>query len=199
MKGKSALMLSVVVFFAASIASPAQEDAAGEQQDVARRQLVSAFDEIVDFSMTLEDLHTLARERSSGSSASSNGSNGTSSDSQARTNVNIDEFPLLLIDGYIASTVVHQDSEEAFSATIELVDGEWEGLDEVHAYRARLLAEGDAFRERIPSRPPSSPGDDEILAGRRGIALARLQEFRTDPVTGNAIAVLETLRFRITR
>lgn len=171
MKGTSAFILFVVVFFATTLPSRGQE--------------VSDFDEIVDFSITLKDLHTLAAE--------------TSSNSQTRSNVNVDEFPLLLIDGYIASTVVHQDTEEAFSATIELIDGEWQELDQVNAYRARLVAEGEAFRERIPSRPPSSPRNDEILAGRRGIALVRLQSFQTDTVSGNPIAVLEILRFRVTR
>ncbi len=137
---------------------------------------VTAFDSIVDFSVTLRELAGIAAEREPGS---------------------VTDGPLIIVDGYIASVVVSDDTEGSFSADIELVDGEWLDLDEVRAYRAIAVAEGERFRERIPRRPPPSPPRDSIVAGRHGIAVALLVDIREDEARGGRIPVLEIVHFRV--
>ncbi len=137
---------------------------------------ISAFDSIVDFSITLRELAEIAAEREAGSVA---------------------DEPLIIVDGYIASVVVTDDTDGSFSADIELVDGEWLDLDEVRAYRAVAVAEGERFRERIPRRPRPSAPRDHIVAGRHGIAVARLVDIREDEARGGRLPVLEIVHFRV--
>ncbi len=134
------------------------------------------FDSIVDFSITLRELAEVAAEREPGS---------------------VTEQPLVVVDGYIASVVVTDDSDGSFSADIELVDGEWFDLEDVRAYRAVVVVAGEDFRERVPRRAPPSPPRDHIVAGRHGIVVAQLVEIREDEARGGRLPVLEVMHFRV--
>lgn len=114
----------------------------------------------------------------------------------AEETTDVPRLPLLLVDGYIASTTITDESEDSFQAQVEMVAGEWDGLSEVHAYRVQLILPGEEFRSRVPARPPRDPGRDQIMAGRRGIAVARLIDFIEDPVSGHRMPQLEVLYFR---
>jgi len=110
------------------------------------------FDAVVDFSVTLKALA------------------GTD-EAAARAYGLKDRY--LLLDGTVTAIQFLEPDEERFRAQVELVAGEWIGLEEVRSYRCYLLFQGRRFFRLLPRRAPRSPDASLILPNDRILVVAR--------------------------
>lgn len=132
----------------------------------------------IDFSITLQDLSEMA---------------AADGDREA------DYESYVVLEGYISATIVAERTEERFRAYVDLVQGEWEDLEQVRTHQGRLVVEGNDYQDRVFDRPPRNPSPDDIIPGRRALAVARLIRFDTHPTSGRTVPVMETVALRIVR
>ncbi len=102
---------------------------------------------------------------------------------------------LLMLDGVVSAIEVLDPEEESFSARIELVTGEWEGLERVVLYSAYVDIGGPEFFSRIPTRRNRSSSADAITANGGMLVIGRFDGVTTDS-DGNPVPVVEGLYLR---
>ena len=102
---------------------------------------------------------------------------------------------LLMLDGVVSAIEVLDPEEESFSARIELVTGEWEGLERVVLYSAYVDIGGPEFFSRIPTRRNRSSSADAITANGGMLVIGRFDGVTTDS-DGNLVPVVEGLYLR---
>jgi hypothetical protein len=100
------------------------------------------FRNVVDFSMSTRDLVEIVRDQ--------------------RYDL-IDPAKYYVLTGSVASTLILDPAPDSFSALIELVAGEWVGLDSIEVYRVYVLLEGPQYATRVLERLPRNPGPEVIL------------------------------------
>jgi hypothetical protein len=98
----------------------------------AQESLEPAFSEIVDFSITMEDI----REHYSRG--------------EMREDSLTDK--VVIIDGAVSSIQVLDENPETFLAELVIVNGEWHGPEEVEMYSCVVRIAGEEYAERIPAR-----------------------------------------------
>ena len=112
------------------------------------------YDSLVDFSITLKDFDKL----------------------------NLEEYdPILLrktliLDGKINSIEYLNDSIEKFAVVVELVKGEWIGLEEIATYRCLVVFEGSEFVDNFKSREETNSVLHHIMPKSRVIIAGKLRQ-----------------------
>ena len=113
------------------------------------------FNRIVDFSITLKALgETLDSSRVS----------------------SVDREKLVILHGTVSSIAFLDTKKASYTVQLELVYGEWLGLEEVRSYRGRVTFRGPQYVNRIPRRVPADAGLDVIQGNSRVIVIARVVE-----------------------
>jgi hypothetical protein len=92
----------------------------------------------------------------------------------------LDTERIHLLDGLVSEITVIDPNPESFLAELILVNGEWQGLEEVEMYQAYVYLEGPEFAERVPERAPREPSEDMILANQRLLVAARIVDVYYD-------------------
>lgn len=82
---------------------------------------------------------------------------------------------VLIIDGIVSGVQVIDPEEESFRARIELVSGEWQGLDSIMMYKAYVDIAGPEFFRRVPSRANRRPTGGAIETNNRIVVAGRFQ------------------------
>jgi hypothetical protein len=109
------------------------------------------FDAVADFSVTIKTLSQL--------------------DEAAATAYGLmDRF--LLLDGTVTNILVLDANEENYLVQLELVSGEWIGLDEVRSYSCWVLFSGPRFAGVFPARVPRNPPPGVIAANDQILIVA---------------------------
>lgn len=108
-------------------------------------QTIEEFNDVVDFDITIRELATAA----------------AAEDREALPD------RLVIIDGSVASRLVIDGNRDTYMGQIELVGGEWIGVEDVVTYRCFLLLEGPRFANAIPARRTRTPHPDEIPLNTR--------------------------------
>ncbi len=101
------------------------------------------FDTVADFSVTIKTLSRL-------------------DEATATAYGLMDRF--LLLDGTVTNILVLDANEESYLVQVELVSGEWIGLDEVRSYSCWVLFSGPRFAGVFPARVPRNPPPGVIAA-----------------------------------
>lgn len=127
------------------------------------------FDEIVDFSMTLELINRAAAAQRTEALASDKA---------------------IIIDGAISTIQILDTEPDTFSAELEIVDGEWIGFEDVQMYSCIVEVNGPEFAARIPARRSRRAIPDEITVNSHVIVIARFTGLREIP-DEYPVAVLE--------
>jgi hypothetical protein len=135
----------------------------------------AAFDRIVDFSVTLK----------------------TVSDAAAGRAV-LPADRLLLLEGTISEVVVIDDRPQSWRARVELMAGEWIGVDEVRGYRCWVTFTGPAYAEVFPAEDPEEPSPAYLPLHTRVLVLARAIGPVVTPL-GEKVMTLEGLAIRASR
>ena len=113
------------------------------------------FDSVVDFSVTIKELHSSLTEAGK---------------------IALDPDKFIIINGSVLSIQIYDKSEQEFAASVELVLGEWDGLEDVHIYKCVVIFQGPSFYPVIPSRTPREPVPGVVLKNSRVIVVAKLFE-----------------------
>jgi hypothetical protein len=122
------------------------------------------FDAVADFSVTIKTLSRLDE-----ASASAYGL--------------MNRF--LLLDGTVTNILVLDNNEESYLVQVELVSGEWIGLDEVRSYSCWVLFSGPRFANVFPARVPRNPppgvisSNDAILIVAKPLQTVEIAEGET--------------------
>jgi hypothetical protein len=136
----------------------------------------ASFDDVVDFEASLESIAVQARR----------------APDQLLENSNV-----LVIDGVIAAVNVVDPNPESFRAELDLITGEWVGLERVVMYKAAVLVEGAEFAPRIPTRRSRrEPPGGTIERNKRVIVVGTIAGIADDPATGRPIPVLNAFYVR---
>lgn len=130
------------------------------------------FDNTVDFSVTFKDLF--------------DGVNSGKS---------FDTKKFIVIDGSITARIVVNKEEDNFIAELELVNGEWEGLEEVEIYKCFVVLKGSDFLKRIPVKRSRKKLPNEIELNSRVLVIGKIISTRKDD-EGLIIPVLEVIYVR---
>jgi hypothetical protein len=153
--------------------------ACGILAPLATAQTRAAFDKIVDFSVTLKTVSAAAA-------------------GEAVLPAN----RLLLLEGSISEIVVLDDRPEAWKVRVELIAGEWVGLDEVRGYRCWVTFAGPAYADVFPAEVPDEPSSDYLPLHTRVLVLARALASALAPAPatlGEKVMTVEGLAVRASR
>lgn len=112
-------------------------------------------DRVVDFSVTVKTLDRL--------------------DVATARDYRLDER-FLVLDGTVTNIEVIDPDESRYQVVVELVSGEWIGLEEVRSYRCLVLFSGAEFARVFPRRAPRDAGPRVITPNDRVLFVARLLE-----------------------
>jgi|GEM_PF-1038484 len=130
------------------------------------------FDSIVDFSLTFKDLFE-----------------------EVNRGKSIDSDRYIVIDGSITARIVLNKEEENFSAELEVVNGNWKGLEEVEIYKCIVVLKGTDFFKRIPVKRSRKKLPNEIELNSRVLIVGKIVSVRKDD-DGILIPVLEAIYVR---
>lgn len=128
----------------------------------------SDFDKIVEFSTSLKNLEQSAF---------------------------LENDKLLLLNGTVSNLQFLDKKRDSFKIMVEIITGEWIGLDEVISYRCFILFAGEDFFSIFPSRKPKNPSSDMIFLNDRILLLAQASP-STLEMREQGIWLLDGLRVR---
>jgi len=136
-------------------------------------QTLEDFNEVVDFSISIRELATAA------------------------ANNDMAALPdrLVIIQGSVASRLVIDANAESYIGQLELVGGEWLGVEDVVTYRCFLLLEGPRFANTIPARRTRNKHPDEIDLNSRILVVGEFLGL-FDMENGTTVPVLNALHIR---
>jgi hypothetical protein len=106
------------------------------------------FDRVVDFSVTLKTLAAVA-------------------DGKAL----LPTGRMLLLSGTVSDVNILNKDEQGFKVRIELITGEWIGLEDVKAYACYIEFSGREFFKVFPARPPRTANPDVITLNSRVVVV----------------------------
>jgi hypothetical protein len=78
----------------------------------------------------------------------------------------------LLLDGTVTNILILDANEESYLVQVELVSGEWIGLDDVRSYSCWVLFSGPRFASVFPARGPRNPPPGIIAANQTVLIVA---------------------------
>jgi hypothetical protein len=135
------------------------------------------FDDVADFSVTVKTLSQL-------------------DEATARAYGLMDRF--LLLNGTVTNILILDASEEDFLVQMELVSGEWIGLEEVRSYSCWVLFSGPRFAPMFPARIPRTPPPGVIAANDHVLIVAMALQ-TVEIAEGETAWVLEGIHARTLR
>ena len=143
---------------------------AGESSALGRE----SFDRIVDFSVTIKTLSQMP---------------------PAQEADFLKSGKLFLLNGTVTGILFVNPDEEGFSVRVELVSGEWLGLEEVKSYRCTVSFKGKEYFGFFPRRLPQNPTADMIAVNDRILVVARALQ-RASGEKGEPAWLLEGFHIR---
>ena len=133
------------------------------------------FDRIVDFSVTLKTLSDAAAGRAAPGAGR-----------------------LVLLEGAVSEIVVLDDRPGSWTVRVELMAGEWVGVDEVRGYRCWVTFSGPAYADLFPGEAPDEPSASYIPQHTRVLVLGRPRSTVVTPL-GERVMTVEGLAVRASR
>jgi hypothetical protein len=101
-----------------------------------------------------------------------------------------------ILEGTVSDLTVLDKEEGSFRARIELISGEWIGMEDVKSYTCLVDFSGPAFVEAFPARAPREPGPGVVVLNSRLLVVARPVGSVASPQGGRRI-LLEGVHFRL--
>ncbi len=117
------------------------------------------FDRVVDFSVTLKTLAAAA-------------------DGKAP----LPSGRMLLLSGTVSDVSILDKDEGSFRVRIELITGEWVGLEDVRSYSCYVDFAGPEFFKVFPARPPRVATPGVVALDSRVMVVGSVQEIITTPL-----------------
>ena len=121
---------------------------------------------VIDFSVTLKSLATAAERGSA-----------------------LPEGRTVLLSGTVSDVNILSKDEAGFKVRIELITGEWIGLDDVKAYSCYVEFTGGEYFKLFPARPPREANRQLISLNSRVLVLGRVVGITTTPLGARHVLV----------
>ena len=123
-------------------------------------------DRVIDFSVTLKSLATAA-------------------DSGAP----IPTGRTVLLSGTVSDVNIVNKDQAGFKVRIELITGEWIGLDDVKSYSCYVEFTGAEYFKMFPARPPHTANRDLVSMNSRVIVVGRIVQVAATPLGDKRVLV----------
>jgi hypothetical protein len=123
-------------------------------------------DRVIDFSVTLKSLATAA-------------------DSGAP----IPTGRTVLLSGTVSDVNIVNKDQAGFKVRIELITGEWIGLDDVKSYSCYVEFTGAEYFKMFPARPPRTANRDLVSMNSRVIVVGRIVQVAATPLGDKRVLV----------
>ncbi|HTZ51841.1 MAG TPA: hypothetical protein VMF68_09290 [Spirochaetia bacterium] len=123
-------------------------------------------DRVIDFSVTLKSLATAAEQGSA-----------------------LPQGKTVLLSGTVSDVAILNKDEAGFKVRIELISGEWIGLDDVKAYTCYVEFSGPEYARLFPARPPREPNRQLVTPNSRVLVLGRVVGVTADPQGARRVLV----------
>ncbi len=133
---------------------------------------VSDFDKIADFSITLKKLNKMAAENRLSSL----------------------EDKYLILDGALSSYTVIDNDPDNYTVELIIVNGEWEGVSDVHIFRSVVVVKGSEYEDKFPARRKKN-AEDEIPLNSGLIIIAKLNNVIS--MNNTSVPVLDGYYLRV--
>ena len=117
------------------------------------------FDRVVDFSVTLKELAAAA----DGKAALPTGR-------------------MIILSGTVSNVTIENKDQPTFKVRIELITGEWIGLDDVKAYACYIEFTGPEFFSVFPARAPAQAVPGIVVQNSRVLIAGRALSIVTTPL-----------------
>lgn len=124
------------------------------------------FDRVVDFSLTLKNLAAVADGREP-----------------------LPAGKVLLLSGTVSDVNILSKEEATFKVRIELITGEWIGLDDVKSYACYIDFTGPEFFKVFPARQPRTPVAGTIGQNARVVVIGSAMEITRTPLGDKRVLV----------
>ena len=121
------------------------------------------FDSVVDFSVTLRELSYALK-------------------ADASVKINPEKF--IVVYGTVSSVSFLNRKKDTYKVRLELVSGEWIGLEDVKSYRVYVDFEGPDYYRVIPARRPKTIGSEVVVKDSRVLIIAKIVKPIEIPLSG---------------
>jgi len=135
----------------------------------------SDFEKVVDFSITLKTLAAVAE--------------GKTPLSTGR---------LAMLEGTVSNVTILDKEQETFRVRVEIISGEWFGLDDVKSYTCLVEFAGPEYFKVFPAKAPRNPGPNVVVQNNRLVVIGRPFQVIKTPLGENRVLV-EGLFLRVVR
>ena len=88
----------------------------------------------------------------------------------------IDPEKFVILHGSVSSISFLNTKKPTYEVQLELVSGEWIGLEEVKSYRCRIVFRGPEYYALIPRRVPRNSTEKVVVENTRVIVVGKLRE-----------------------
>ena len=117
------------------------------------------FDRVVDFSVTLETLAAVAAGKEP-----------------------LPAGRMFLLSGTVSDVTILNREEAAFKVRIEVITGEWIGLEDVKSYACYIDFSGPEYFKIFPARPPRTADHDIVTLNTRVVVVGAPVNIMTTPL-----------------
>ncbi|MCF7939953.1 MAG: hypothetical protein K9L68_15270 [Spirochaetales bacterium] len=98
----------------------------------------------------------------------------------------LEENRYVLLEGSLASISVLDPDPASFYVQTELINGQWDGLEDVEMFKGFVFFLGEPFVPRFPRRMPRDPGPEVIKPNSHVLILASLHSYSDEDGEGKA-------------
>ncbi len=116
-------------------------------------------DRVIDLSVTLKSLATAAEQGSA-----------------------LPQGHTVLLSGTVSDVAILNKDEAGFKVRIELISGEWIGLEDVKAYTCYVEFTGAEYARLFPARPPREANRQVVALNSRVLVLGRVVGITANPL-----------------
>jgi hypothetical protein len=95
----------------------------------------------------------------------------------------------VLLTGTVSDVNIINKEQAGFKVRIELITGEWIGLDEVKSYYCYVEFSGAEYFKMFPARPPRTASRDLVTLNSRVLVLGRVVEVTAAPLGARRVLV----------
>lgn len=96
---------------------------------------------------------------------------------------------MLLLSGTVSDISILNKDEASFRVRIELINGEWVGLEDVKSYACYVEFTGPDFFKVFPARPPGTATPGVVVLDSRVVVIGAAQDVTTTPLGEKRVRV----------
>jgi hypothetical protein len=96
---------------------------------------------------------------------------------------------MLLLSGTVSDISILNKDEGGYRVRVELISGEWVGLEDVKSYACYVEFSGSEFSKVFPARPPRTATPGVVVLDSRVVVIGAAQDITTTPLGEKRVRV----------